>query len=118
MRDHLRPAADRRCLGDGSRPRTSARHATTDAAPIPAITQKPSENPLVCASGRRVTGASSVPVCVNATVAAIATPSAPPICCEVLISPDASPASCGSTPASAAIDIGMNENAMPTPTSR
>ena len=38
---------------------------------------------------------SSVVVCVNATVAAIATPSAPPICCDVLISPDARPASWG-----------------------
>ena len=32
-------------------------------------------------------------MCVNATDAAIATPSAPPICCDVLMSPDASPAS-------------------------
>ena len=42
-------------------------------------------------------------------------PSAPPICCEVLISPDASPASAGCTPASAAIEIGTNEKPMPTP---
>ena len=77
------------------RPRTSASAATTETAPMPAITQKPSAKPLVCALQRhRGPLASSVFVCVNATVAAIATPSAPPICCDVLISPDASPASC------------------------
>ncbi len=82
---------------------------------MPASTQKPSAKPLVCACAGEWPDARSVPVCVNATDAAIATPSAPPICCDVLISPDASPASSGSTPASAAIDIGMNANAMPTP---
>ena len=45
-------------------------------------------------------------------------PSAPPICCDVLISPDASPASAGCTPASAAIEIGTNEKPRPTPISR
>ena len=40
-------------------------------------------------------------------------PSAPPICCDVLISPDARPASFAWTPASAAIEIGTNENPMP-----
>ena len=57
-------------------------------------------------------------MCVKATVAATATPRAPPICCEVLMRPDANPASCSSTPASAAIDIGMKANAMPMPMSR
>ena len=42
-------------------------------------------------------------------------PMAPPICCEVLISPDASPASAASTPASAAIEMGTKENPIPTP---
>src|SRR5260221_14612425 len=93
-------------------------HATTDAALMPAITQKPSAKPPVAACADECPDASSVFVCVNATVAAIATPIAPPTCCAALISPDASPASCGSTPASAAIDIGVNENAMPTPTIR
>ena len=41
---------------------------------------------------------------------------APPICCEVLIRPEASPASRSATPASAAIETGTNANAMPTPT--
>ena len=45
-------------------------------------------------------------------------PSAPPICCEVLSSPDASPASAGCTPASAAIEIGTNEKPSPTAISR
>jgi hypothetical protein len=75
---------------------------------MPARTQKPSAKPLVAADAAEWPEASSVCACVKATVAAIATPSAPPICCAVLISPDASPACCGSTPASAAIDIGMN----------
>ena len=42
-------------------------------------------------------------------------PSAPPICCDVLISPDARPASSGFVPASAAIEIGTNANDIPTP---
>ena len=61
---------------------------------------------------------SKLVACVKATVETIATPSAPPTCCDVLISPDASPASCSWTPARAAIDIGMKAKAMPNPTSR
>jgi hypothetical protein len=110
-----------RCLGldrlDLPGPHERERRAT-DAAPIPAMTQKPSANPLVCALSASWPDAMSVFVWVNATVAAIATPSAPPICCDVLIKPDARPASRSGTPASAAIDIGMNENAIPIPTSR
>ncbi len=53
-----------------------------------------------------------------AIVDSAAMPSAPPICCDVLISPDASPASVGCTPASAAIEIGTNENPRPTATNR
>src|SRR4249920_3816393 len=47
-----------------------------------------------------------------------ATPIAPPTCWAVLINPDASPASCRSTPASAAIDTGTNVNGSAKPTSR
>ena len=54
-------------------------------------------------------------MCDVAIVDSAAMPSAPPICCEVLIRPDASPASEGVTPASAAIEIGTNENPIPTP---
>ena len=45
-------------------------------------------------------------------------PSAPPICCDVLISPEASPASFAGTPASAAIEMGTNENPMPNAITR
>ena len=44
--------------------------------------------------------------CVAATVDAIATPIAPPSCCEVLSSPEASPASRSETPARPAIETG------------
>ena len=54
-------------------------------------------------------------VCDVAIVESAAIPSAPPICCEVLIRPEANPASAGWMPASAAIEIGTNENPMPTP---
>ena len=53
-----------------------------------------------------------------AIVEATATPIAPPICCEVFSRPEARPDSCASTPASAAIETGMNENASPKPISR
>ena len=46
--------------------------------------------------------------------ARIARPSAPPTCCDVLISPEARPVSCGSTPLTAAIVIGTNANPSPT----
>ena len=49
-----------------------------------------------------------------AIVDSAAMPSAPPICCDVLISPEASPASAGWTPASAAIEIGTKEKPMPS----
>ena len=53
-----------------------------------------------------------------ATADSAAMPSAPPICWEVLIRPEARPASEGLTPASAAIEIGTNENPMPTAMTR
>src|SRR3954454_3824929 len=55
---------------------------------------------------------------VVAIVDSAAIPSAPPICCDVLIKPDAKPASAGWMPASAAIEIGTNEKPRPTATSR
>ena len=58
---------------------------------------------------------SSAWVWLAATLEAIAIPIAPPSCWEVFKSPDASPAWCVSTPASAAIEIGMNANAVPAP---
>lgn len=53
---------------------------------------------------------------VAASVDAMATPIAPPSCCEVLRSPEARPASCSATPAKAAIETGMKANAVPMPT--
>ena len=55
---------------------------------------------------------------VVAIVDSAAIPSAPPICCDVLIRPEARPASAACTPASAAIEIGTNAKPMPTATSR
>ena len=52
---------------------------------------------------------------VVAIVVATATPIAPPICCVVLIRPDAMPASAWRTPVSAPIDIGTNASASPMP---
>ena len=54
-------------------------------------------------------------MCEVATVVRIARPSAPPICWDVLISPEARPASRPVTPASAAIEIGTNVNPSPVP---
>jgi hypothetical protein len=48
-----------------------------------------------------------------ATVARIARPSAPPTCWEVLISPEARPASCGLVPVTAAIVTGTKEKPSP-----
>jgi hypothetical protein len=45
-------------------------------------------------------------VVVTAIVERIAMPTAPPICCDVLMSPDARPASCGFVPATDAIVTG------------
>ena len=53
-----------------------------------------------------------------ATADSAAMPSAPPICWEVLISPEARPASDGCTPASAAIEIGTKVKPMPTAMTR
>ena len=43
------------------------------------------------------------PSCDTAIVVRIAIPTAPPICCDVLMRPEARPASCGFVPATAAI---------------
>src|SRR4051812_15911971 len=52
---------------------------------------------------------------VNVIVDSTATPSAPPTCCEVLIRPEAIPASSWVTPISEAIWTGTNEKPSPTP---
>src|SRR5205085_3269776 len=52
---------------------------------------------------------------VNVIVDSTATPSAPPTCCEVLIRPEAMPASSWVTPISEAIWTGTNEKPSPIP---
>ena len=81
-----RPSRPRRC-GRARAPRRPRRRRCRRSP------RTPSAKPLVCALSGSWPLASSVFACVKATVAAMATPSAPPICCDVLISPDASPAS-------------------------
>ena len=53
-------------------------------------------------------------ICGKATVESTARPSAPPTCCEVLISPLASPARWSFTPETAAIVCGTNAKPRPT----
>ena len=87
--------------------------ATTPAAAIPAPTQNAAWKPVVRACGTASPDAVASFVCAIATAERTAIPRAPPICCEVLIRPEASPASLAGTPASAAIEIETNANAMP-----
>ena len=65
--------------------------------------------------GHRRPSATASSVVATAIVERSAIPTAPPICCEVLIRPDARPASCGFVPASAAIVTGTNANGIATP---
>ena len=80
---------------------------------MPAPTVSASWKPSVIALG------SALPVSSTASrrelpiEARTARPSAPPICWLVLIMPEARPASCGSTPATAAIVIGTNAKPRP-----
>jgi hypothetical protein len=92
--------------------------ATMPTAAMAAPTTKAPVNPCTSADGCAVPSASACEVRDVAIVDSTAMPSAPPICCVVLNRPDASPASAGWTPASAAIEIGTNEKPRPTPTSR
>src|SRR4051795_8625450 len=79
-----------------------ARARTAPASAIPAPTRKALWKPSVSATTTGLPAAAGWSGGLFATVARIARPSAPPICCDVLISPDAKPASCGSTPLTAA----------------
>jgi hypothetical protein len=80
-----------------------------------APTRNADEKPSTRASGSIVAVARESSVRDLAIVESAAMPSAPPICCDVLIRPDASPASDAFTPASAEIEIGTKENPIPTP---
>jgi hypothetical protein len=74
-------------------------------------------NPPVSAAGTALPARASAWVWLAATLEAMAIPIAPPSCWEVFSSPDASPAWRSATPASPAIETGMNANAVPTPAS-
>src|SRR4051794_3111212 len=92
--------------------------ATSPASANPAAIQNAHCDPAVNAAGNDSPLATRWLKWLIETDDVIATPIAPPICCAVLMSPDARPASCASTPASAAIATGMNENGNANPTSR
>src|SRR6185503_6777227 len=96
----------------------SASAATTPASAMPAPTQNAAWKPEVSACGTASPAFVASVVCATATEERTAIPSAPPICCDVLIRPDATPASSAGTPASAAIEMETNENAIPTAVTR
>ena len=81
-------------------------------------TQKAHWKPPVRAAFTVLPSPLSVLKCVAATVDAIATPIAPPSCCEVLSNPEASPASRSTTPARPAIETGMKAKAVPAPATK
>src|SRR5215211_4316963 len=74
--------------------------------------------PSVSATGTGVPEATPASVVDVAMAESAAMPSAPPICCDVLNTHDARPASDACTPASAAIEIGTNEKPSPAAISR
>ena len=77
--------------------------ATRPTAAKTAPTVNADENPSTSACGTAAPPRTASSVCVVAIVDSAAMPSAPPICWEVLIRPEARPASEAFTPASAAI---------------
>ena len=92
--------------------------ATIERAANAAATQKAALKPLTNASGCGVPLSIKFVLRVVKTVVRIAIPSAPPICWDVLISPDASPASVGWIPERAAMETGTKAKPRPTPTRR
>src|ERR1700730_13985804 len=86
------------------------------ARPIAPQAQNAHWKPLVSAAAGAAPWWSRLLAWVAAIVDAMATPIAPPSCWEVLMSPEARPASCSATPARAAIETGMKANAVPIPT--
>ena len=91
---------------------TAARSAPSSAMPAPTrnASWKPSVSEI---SGLRSPEAIASLVVAVATAARTARPSAPPICCEVLMRPEASPASSGLIPVTAAIVVGTNASPSP-----
>jgi hypothetical protein len=96
-------------VGTSLRRRTNAETATPITENV-TPTQNAQLNPPVSASARLAPSDNSVSECVLEIVAAIATPSAPPTCCEVFSSPEATPAMRSSKFASAASETGMPQN--------
>src|SRR4051794_1446458 len=99
-------------------PRTTNSATRSPASATPTPTVKADWKPATSASACRLPDATWSPVTDVATADNAAIPSAPPTCWDVLIRPEASPASEDWTPASAAIEIGTNEKPMPTAMSR
>src|SRR5215216_1685245 len=97
-----------------ARPDTSTIARIAPAIAIPAPARKAFWKPSVSATSAGLPAATASSVLLLATVARIARPSAPPICWDVLISPEAKPASCGSTPLTAATVIETNARPRPT----
>jgi hypothetical protein len=91
---------------------------STPANMIAAAAQKAARKPSVNAEGTAVPLASASSVVETAMVERSAMPTAPPICCDVLMSPDASPDSCCFVPATAAIVTGTKAKGNPRPIRR
>ncbi len=91
----------------------STRPSTAITEPPRNAAWKPSLSAFGSAAGSPPELATRSSVREVAIVASTASPSAPPICCEVLISPLASPASCSATPDIAAIVVVTKANPRP-----
>ena len=111
-------ARRRRRFGSSSSRRMRTSEATMPTTAMTSPAMNAAEKPSTAACAWAVPDAIASEVRDVAIVESAAMPSAPPICCDVLISPDARPISFSRTPASAAIEIGTNEKPSPTPTSR
>src|SRR6202165_1779291 len=87
--------------------RTSVQLRTSPAAPMPASTQNASAYPEVKAAPGERPALSRWSARLRLLLGTVAVPQAPPICCDVVRRPDATPARRGGTPASAAIETAM-----------
>ena len=101
-----------------SRCRTRKSETRTPTNAIAAPAQNACWKPSVSADGTGVPEATASLVVEVAIVESIAIPTAPPICWDVLISPEARPASSGFVPASAAIVSETNASGSPKPITR
>src|SRR3954447_6474645 len=101
-----------------SRPRTTKSATRIPTTPTAAPAVNAAWKPSVRATAFWLPATSLSVVVVVAIADSAAMPNAPPTCWEVLISPEARPACDGFTPASAAIEIGTNENPIPTAITR